>query len=148
MGQPQTRIVWLCLQVAVPYRALSRQLDGETKSPNGFDGPIGQQIAGPAHHLPLAAYPKISYNDWVELPEKVEHELSSGLRLVSKCALNGDASVVANWAHDRLYQAMFCTKQGRLYGWFQGACNKAQTGSRTRRLAPDRAAAVAAKTPK
>lgn len=117
LGRPLTRVVCLCHHLELPYRKLFVHLDGKTTGPGTFEGPIGKQLRGPVHEMPVADFPVIECNDWVELPASVERELSTDVKLLYKCARSvkeGDASSVRHLAHGKVHHARWYTAQSRL----------------------------------
>ena len=96
LGRPLTRVVCLCHQAELPYRALVRALDGRMTSKSTFEGPIGQMLAGPVHELPLVEFQPLTSIKLPLLPTEVEKSLSSDMRLLfqcAKCATTGDGAL-------------------------------------------------------
>ena len=99
LGRPLSRVVCLCHQAELPYRALFRQLDRQAMSPNAFAGPIGKRIDGPVHTMPVVAFQPIQSDDLPDLTADVEAGLSSDFRLLyqcAKCVMSGDGTSVAH----------------------------------------------------
>ena len=117
LGRPLTRVVCLCHHLELPFRKLFCHLDGQTTGPGTFEGPIGRELSGPVHELPVADFTAIQCSDWIELPVAVERELSSDLKLLYRCAKSvseGDASSVRGLAHGKVHHARWYTAQSRL----------------------------------
>ena len=117
LGRPLSRVVCLCHQAELPYRALFRSLDGQTVSPGAFAGPIGKRIAGPVHSLPMVPFAAVQCDDFPDLPPDVEADLSSDFRLLYQCArcvVSGDGTSVAHKTHGRVNMARWYTAQSRL----------------------------------
>ena len=118
LGRPLTRVVCLCHQAELPYRALFRSLAGRTLSKDRFEGEIGDMIEGAVHERPLAAFqPLGSAADLPALSAEVERSLNSDMQLLyqcAKCVAAGDGSAVAHRIHGQLNMARWYTAQSRL----------------------------------
>ena len=105
LGRALGRVVCLCHQAELPYRALFYHLDGKTTGPTTFSGPIGKKIAGDVHSLEVASFPTIQDADLPDVPPEIEQDLSSDVRLLYRCAkaaATGDAATVAHLRHGKL----------------------------------------------
>ena len=114
---PLSRVVCLCHQAELPYRALFRQLDGPTVGPDALAGPIGKRMTGPVHTMPVVAFAAVQCDDFPDLPADVEADLSSDFRLLYRCArcvVSGDGTSVAHKTHGRFNNARWYTAQSRL----------------------------------
>ena len=121
LGRPLTRIVCLCHQAELPYRALFRSLDGDTKGPYTWGGPIGRQLSGPVHTLPLVNFGQIPCEDFPTLPAEVQSGLSKDLQLLyqcAKCVVMGDSGSVTHRRHAKLNMARWYTAQSRLLRYY------------------------------
>ena len=117
LGRPLTRVVCLNHQAELPYRAVFRNLDGETTGPASFSGPIGKQLAGAVHQLPVAKFPPLSGAELPVLPSDVVSGLSKDLQLLVECAAgvaSGDVAAVVHRQHGQLNMARWYTAQSRL----------------------------------
>ena len=75
-------MVCLCHHAELPYRALFRSLDGGTKSKDTFEGPIGQNLSGAVHELPLVMFRPLTSAELPPLSAEVEAHLSSDMKLL------------------------------------------------------------------
>ncbi|KAF0294694.1 hypothetical protein FJT64_007668 [Amphibalanus amphitrite] len=118
LGRPLTRVVCLCHQAELPYRALFQTLAGRTLSKGRFEGEIGEMITGAVHERPLAAFrPLGSAADLPAPSPEVERSLSSDMQLLYQCArcvTTGDGSAVEHRIHGQLNMARWYTAQSRL----------------------------------
>ena len=70
-------------QNELPFRAVFKHLDGVSKSPNTFSGPLGKLCENNYEDLPQVEFTNISGNlDNIDMPEKVKKDLSSDQRLL------------------------------------------------------------------
>ena len=117
LGRSFSRVVCLCHHAELPYRALFRSLDGGTKSKDTFEGPIGQNLSGAVHELPLVTFLPLTSAELPPLSAEVEAHLSSDMKLLYQCArsvVTGDGSSVAHRIHGQLCLARWYTAQSRL----------------------------------
>ena len=119
LGRPLQRLVCLCHHAELPFRALFQHLDGKTSGPSTFSGPIGREIAGDVHKLPIKSFPRLECPDFPIVPPTVVGGLSTDLRLLYELAraIVSDDEVpprVAVVAHGKLYAARWHTAQSRL----------------------------------
>ena len=117
LGRPLGRVVCLCHQVELPYRALFQSVDGKTTGPTTFSGPIGKSIAEDVHRLKIADCPVIQCSDFPEIPPATASSLSSDLKLLyrsAKAVVSGNVEGLAGLRHGKLCMARWYTAQSRL----------------------------------
>ena len=70
-------------QNELPFRAVFKHLDGTTRSPTTFSGPLGKLCEKDIHHLPQVEFENISGElDDMKFPEETLKDLSSDQRLL------------------------------------------------------------------
>lgn len=119
LGRPLQRLVCLCHQAELPFRALFQHLDGKTSGPSTFSGPLGREVARDVHKLPIKSFPRLRCPDFPSVPATVVGGLSTDLRLLYELAraIVSDDEVpprLAAAAHGKLYAARWHTAQSRL----------------------------------
>ena len=117
IGRPLGRVVCMCHQAELPFRALFRALAGVTAGPTAWTGEIGKAIGGNVHALPITEFVPVPVPDFPDIPAAVETRFSSDLRLLCQCAravVTGNASTVADKRHGKMHQARWHTAQSRL----------------------------------
>ena len=60
VGLPLGRVIFLCHQAQLPYRAPFHALDSKTSGPATCTGPIGNCIAGAVHAVTVAMFPTVA----------------------------------------------------------------------------------------
>ena len=118
LGRPLTRAICLTHQAELPYRALFKDLDGQTKGPNTWSGVIGRRISGPVHTLPVVEFAPVPCADFPALTADVETSLSKDFQLLFQCARcvsTGECDPsVARRTHAKVNMARWFTAQSRL----------------------------------
>ena len=78
LNKPLQWVICLLHTNEPPLRHVFTMLDGTTKSPDSFSGPIGKSLAGDVSSWPVAAnFKSIPNPHFVELPESVIEDLSA-----------------------------------------------------------------------
>ena len=118
LGRPLTRAICLTHQAELPYRALFKTLDGQTKGPNTWSGVIGRRLSGPVHTLPVVEFAPVPCADFPVLTADVEASLSKDFQLLFQCArcvTTGECDPsVARRVHAKVNMARWFTAQSRL----------------------------------
>ena len=71
----------------LPLRHIFTRLDGTTNSPNAFSGPIGKVLGGNVSDWPVVEFCPIINDNFINLPEDVEDDLSTDQSYAYKIAL-------------------------------------------------------------
>ena len=78
LNKPLEWVICLLHTNELPLRQVFTMLDGTTKSPDSFSGPIGKSLTGDVSSWPVAAnFKSIPNPHFVELPESVIKDLSA-----------------------------------------------------------------------
>ena len=86
LDRPLQRLVYLCHQEELPFRALFQHLHGKTSGPSTFSGPLGWEIAEDVHKLPIKSFPRLGCPNFHSVPATVIGGLSTDLRLLYELA--------------------------------------------------------------
>lgn len=114
-------------QNELPFRAVFKHLDGCTKAPTTFSGPLGKLCERDYHEQPQVNFIKISGPlDEMHFPEKSLHDISSDQRLLLEYVLGISKGKVnatyASWKIGPLNHARWLTLAIRLMClWTRGA---------------------------
>ena len=114
-------------QNELPFRAIFKYLDGSTKSPAAFTGPLGKLCSSDHHHLPQIKFTKISSPlDKVKFDKETLNDLSSDQRLLLEYVLGISSGQVnqqiAAWKIGPLSHARWLTLAiGRMCLWTRNA---------------------------
>ena len=107
-------------QIELPFRALFKHLDGTTKSPITFHGPLGKLYANDCHNLPPKSFSAVENPLEFHFGMKDMDSLSSDQRLLYEYTIDISRGKVdprfASWKIDPLNQARRLTSGSCAYG--------------------------------
>ena len=105
-------------QNELPFRALFKHLDGTTKSPTTFNGPLGKLCANDCHNLPQKSFSAVENPLEFHFGMKDMNSLSSDQRLLYEYTIGISRGKVdpkfASWKTGPLNQARWLTLAIRL----------------------------------
>lgn len=118
-------------QNELPFRAIFKNCDGQTKSPSSFNGPLGKLCANNYHNMPQIEFPKIG-SPLLSMVDK--DTLNSDQRLLYEYTVGIASGEVdpqyASWKIGPLHQARWLTLAIRLMClWTRGAYPKEQAAT-------------------
>lgn len=119
--KPIQRAVCQLHLLELPLRHLFASLDGPTRTPTSFSGPIGKLLTSSLHTLPLVEFDPITCEDFPLLDDQTRNGLSSDQRyLYSICCLAQglDGGNVANLKPGKLAHSRWCTTASRILRLF------------------------------